>query len=171
MSKIGNILKGGVLAAFFALVMISPVFAACTAQQLSASHPNLSVDRPTADNTVKCPEGLTVMEGGKAVNHAVYGRDANACASLGAINTNPDGWCNETNLTLTVRQIINTVIYAVGIIAVVMVIIGGINYALSQGDPGKVKKAKDTILYGIVGLVISLLAFAIVSFVLGAING
>ena len=54
-------------------------------------------------------------------------------------------------------------------LAVVMIIIGGINYALSQGDPGKVKKAKDTILYGIVGLVVSLLAFAIVQFVLQAI--
>ena len=51
-----------------------------------------------------------------------------------------------------------------------MIIIGGINYALSQGDPGKVKKAKDTILYGIIGLVVALLAFAIVQFVLSAIS-
>ena len=54
----------------------------------------------------------------------------------------------------------------VGVIAVIMVIIGGINYTTSQGDPEKIKKAKNTILYGIIGLIISLLAFAIVSFVL-----
>ena len=50
-----------------------------------------------------------------------------------------------------------------------MIVIGGINYALSQGDPGKVKKAKDTILYGVIGLVVALLAFAIVTFVLQAL--
>ena len=56
-------------------------------------------------------------------------------------------------------------------IAVVMIILGGITYATSQGDPSKVKKGKDTILYGIIGLVVALLAFAIVQFVLNAING
>jgi hypothetical protein len=58
-----------------------------------------------------------------------------------------------------------------GIIAVVMIILGGISYATSQGDPGKIKKGKETILYGIIGLVVSLLAFAIVNFVLGALSG
>ena len=65
-----------------------------------------------------------------------------------------------------ITSIINTVIFAVGIIAVVMVILGGVQYSTSQGDSGKVKKAKDTIMYGIIGLVIAILAFAIVNFVL-----
>ena len=52
-----------------------------------------------------------------------------------------------------------------------MIIIGGIQYSTSAGDSGKVKKAKDTILYGIIGLVIALLAFAIVNFVLTQIFG
>ena len=56
-----------------------------------------------------------------------------------------------------------------GIVAVIMVIIGGFTYMTSQGDPGKTKKARDTILYGIIGLVIALLAFAIVNFVLANI--
>ena len=51
-----------------------------------------------------------------------------------------------------------------------MIILGGISYATSQGDPGKVKKGKDTILYGIIGLVVALLAYAIVNFVLGALQ-
>ncbi len=58
------------------------------------------------------------------------------------------------------------IIFIVGIIAVVMVIIGGIQYTVSQGDAGKVKNAKNTIMYGIIGLVIAILAFAIVNFVL-----
>jgi hypothetical protein len=55
-------------------------------------------------------------------------------------------------------------------VAVIMIIIGGVNYATSQGDAAKVKKGKDTILYGIIGLVIAILAFAIVSFVLSALQ-
>ena len=52
-----------------------------------------------------------------------------------------------------------------------MVILGGIQYSTSQGDAGKVKKAKDTIMYGIIGLVVAILAFAIVNFVLQNVFG
>lgn len=90
-----------------------------------------------------------------------------------AMGSKPPGMCDEehTEETLieTISNVLDTVYLWVGIIAVIFIIIGGINYTMSQGDPGKVKKAKDTILYGIVGLVVSLLAFAIVQFVLQAI--
>ena len=65
-----------------------------------------------------------------------------------------------------VNTVINVILAIVGVIAVFMIILGGIQYTTSAGDPGKVKKAKDTILYGVIGLVIALLAFAIVNFVL-----
>ena len=42
-------------------------------------------------------------------------------------------------------------------------------YTTSSGDSAKVKKAKDTIMYGVIGLVIALLAFAIVNFVLSSV--
>ena len=76
---------------------------------------------------------------------------------------------NDTDIYETIKNILGVVFIVVGIIAVIVLVIGGINYMMSQGDPGKVKKAKDTILYGIVGLVVSLLAFAIVQFVLDAL--
>lgn len=67
--------------------------------------------------------------------------------------------------------IINAIIGILGIVAVIVIIIGGITYMTSSGDSSKVKKAKDTILYGIIGLVICILAFAIVNFVInGLIN-
>ena len=69
-------------------------------------------------------------------------------------------------LDTRIINIINAVIGVLGLIAVVVVIIGGIQYMTSSGDAGKVKKAKDTILYGIIGLVICVLAFAIVNFVI-----
>lgn len=70
----------------------------------------------------------------------------------------------------SVINIINAVIGVLGLIAVVVVILGGIQYMTSAGDPGKVKKAKDTILYGIIGLVICVLAFAIVNFVISKLG-
>ena len=70
------------------------------------------------------------------------------------------------NLMVNVKGIVNGVLYIAGILAVVMVIIGGVKYTTSGGDQAAVTKAKNTILYGIVGLVISILAYAIVNFVL-----
>ena len=71
-----------------------------------------------------------------------------------------------SDLPTVVNNIINIILYIVGILAVVMVIFGGIQYATSAGDTAKVTKAKNTILYGIVGLVIAILAYAIVNFVI-----
>ncbi len=64
------------------------------------------------------------------------------------------------------QNIINIVIAVLGIVAVLFVVIGAAQYVTSQGDPGKTKKAKDTILYAILGVVLATLAYAIVNFVL-----
>lgn len=64
-----------------------------------------------------------------------------------------------------VYTIINWVLIAVGILCVVFIIIGGIRYATSGGDPEKVKSAKNTILYALIGLVIAILANVIVQIV------
>ena len=65
-----------------------------------------------------------------------------------------------------VTNILNGVVAVLGLVCVVVIIIGGVNYMTSSGDAGKVKKAKDTILYGLIGLTVCVLAFAIVNFVL-----
>ena len=69
-----------------------------------------------------------------------------------------------------IGNILNVVYLVIGIVAVIMIILGGVSYATSQGDPGKVKKGKDTIMYGIIGLIIVLLAFAITNFVLSNVE-
>lgn len=98
---------------------------------------------------VTCPEGS--IRANKTVN------------SVAECNVPED---TGGGLMGTLKNIINVVIGVVGFVAVVMMIIGGISYTTSQGDSAKVKKAKDTIMYGIIGLVISMLSFAIVNFVL-----
>ena len=67
-------------------------------------------------------------------------------------------------------QITNTILYAVGIIAVIMLIWGGVRYIISGGDQQKVTDAKNTILYAILGLVVALLSYAIVNFVLNIVG-
>ena len=67
------------------------------------------------------------------------------------------------------KQITNTILYIVGILAVIMLIIGGIRYVVSGGDSKKVTDAKNTILYAIIGLIICFLAYAIVNFVIAAL--
>jgi len=62
--------------------------------------------------------------------------------------------------------IVNILLFIIGAISVIMLIYGGIRYTISAGDSGSVTAAKNTILYAIVGLVIAILAYAIVNFVL-----
>ena len=72
----------------------------------------------------------------------------------------------QNTLTDDVTNVINGVITVLGLVCVVVMIIGGINYMISSGDASKVKKAKDTILYGLIGLVVCVLAYALVNFVI-----
>jgi heme/copper-type cytochrome/quinol oxidase subunit 2 len=66
-----------------------------------------------------------------------------------------------------IRSIIQIMLIIAGIVAVIMIIVGGIGYSTSAGDPAKTKKAKDTVLYSIVGLVVAIMAYAVVTFVVG----
>ena len=68
-------------------------------------------------------------------------------------------------------RITNTVLLIVGLISVIMLVYGGLRYILSGGDSKKVTDAKNTILYAIIGLIISMLAYAIVHFVLNTAIG
>lgn len=101
---------------------------------------------PALGAKARCPNG-TVVE------------DLSKCNELKNAN-------NTTDLMSTLNQIINVVIGVIGFIAVIVIILGGVQYTTSAGDGGKVKKAKDTIMYGIIGLVVALMAYSIVNFVL-----
>ena len=68
-------------------------------------------------------------------------------------------------------QMINMMLFAVGILSVVMLIYGGLRYILSNGDSKKVDAAKNTILYAIVGLIIAMLSYAIINFIISLFTG
>ena len=68
------------------------------------------------------------------------------------------------------EDIINIFSLIVGVVAVIMVIIGGLQYITSGGDSGKITTAKNTILYAVIGLVVVALAQFIVRFVLARVT-
>lgn len=67
------------------------------------------------------------------------------------------------------KDFVNIMLFAIGILAVIMIIWGGIRYVLSGGDSSAISAAKKTILYAVVGLVVAILAYAIVNFVITTI--
>ncbi len=166
--KASKIIKGAVLAAFGVLIIAAGAFAdiaSCVKENYSET---LSTTKSNK-YPIKCVTVAESQGNGKTKNVTIYGTKSSDCAQAGSIASNPDNCSSDLNVVI--RTIINAIVFAIGMVAVIMIIIGGISYATSQGDPGKVKKGKDTIMYGIIGLVIALLAFAIVNFVLQAING
>lgn len=83
----------------------------------------------------------------------------------GALNCNLETGANCVDPNTMVTNAIQWVIGIVGIVAAVFVVYGGISYTTSAGDPGKLQKAKQTILYAIIGLIIVALAEIITAFV------
>ncbi|MBQ2659807.1 hypothetical protein IJF86_00015 [Candidatus Saccharibacteria bacterium] len=83
------------------------------------------------------------------------------------INTNniPN---KDVDPNVIVTNVLNMAYAFGGLIAVGFIIYGGIMYTTSAGDPAKVKKASQTLLYASIGLLVVLLAAAITNFVLGA---
>ena len=77
---------------------------------------------------------------------------------------------NSISASTIIKNIINTMLFLVGVLSVIMIIYGSIQYVISTGDSGKVAKAKNTIMYSIVGLVVSILSYAIVEFVMNQIK-
>lgn len=88
------------------------------------------------------------------------------CGALGATSSGTD--CDtgsDPSVDGAIKTALDILSMVAGIIAVVMVIIGGIKYITSQGESGATSSAKNTVLYAAVGIVIVVLAQTIVFFV------
>ena len=111
-------------------------------------------------------------KGKKTITNALIGTVI--CLLASAVSSAISGIIRgATNGTGTAGQffanLLNTVFVWAGILCVIMIVISGIEYAISIGNPGRVSKAKNTIMYAAVGLVIIIAAAAIVNFVVGAV--
>ena len=94
--------------------------------------------------------------------------DAGQCAGLSAVS---GGGCDANALPNSINNnVIGTLFTVAGAIAVIIIVIGGIRYITSTGDSSRIKAAKDTILYAVIGLVVVIIARAIVGFVAGSFS-
>ncbi len=85
--------------------------------------------------------------------------------ATGAACAQPSGVSGTLSVTSLIQTISNVLIFGVGAISVIVLIIGGLRYVVSGGNAAQVQGAKNTILYAIVGIVISIAAYALVQFV------
>lgn len=65
-----------------------------------------------------------------------------------------------------IKMLVNTLLYIVGALAVVVIIVSGILYVVSNGDANNIERAKSMLTYAVVGLVVAFIAYAIVNWVL-----
>jgi len=84
---------------------------------------------------------------------------------IGAVDSGTGG---ESSLRRLVIRIINYFLGFLGILAVIMVIYGGVMYVTSQGSEESTGNAKKIIMYAVIGIIIILLSFALVNTILGA---
>lgn len=82
------------------------------------------------------------------------------CTDDGNTNANDDPVIDK------LQNITKIIAFVAGAAAVLIMMVGGINYITSAGDSGKISSARDTIIYALVGLAIVVLSATIIEFVL-----
>lgn len=93
-----------------------------------------------------------------------------ACDGIALTGSNCNGPGARGQINDLIKDVVNILSVIIGVIAVVMIMIGGLKYIMSNGDPAQTATAKNTILYAIVGLVVVAMAQIIVKFVLTKVN-
>ena len=121
---------------------------------------------PLATTQVSAVDVLSKPCGAADGGGGTAGAGSGAGASTGGDTSPLCDAAGKDKLPELVKNLVNLLLAVLGFIAVIMIIIGGIRYTTSNGDSNNTKAAKDTILYSVVGLVVAILAYAIVNFVI-----
>lgn len=101
-----------------------------------------------SDNGLGLKKGVTSAKGNDQVS-CLFGSEKEGC----------------TEGTGIFQTIVNVILFIIGAVAVIMIVVGGVRYTVSNGDSNAVQGAKNTIMYAIVGLVVAIIAYALVNFV------
>lgn len=116
---------------------------------------------------------ILAVTGSFAFNAGFFEKQAyaNSAADLIKQGAESTGQKDTRPVSDIIKTIINTMLFIIGVMAVIMIIWGGIRYVLSAGNSAALTSAKNTIVYSIIGLIIAILAFVIVDFVIGIFAG
>jgi hypothetical protein len=135
--------------------------------------------------------GITLLATPVAFASAASGLSSGACSYLNTArnNTNTSSPANNSSSSISgcssgekldsdnggqeglAHQIVDTILYVSGIISFVFILVGGFRYMTSTGDSGRIQSAKDTLLYAIIGLIVTFLALPISGFVIKTVSG
>lgn len=102
------------------------------------------------------------------VDTAQAGCTGAQCLTTGAQGVDTGG---GTDVQGIIKNIVNVLLFLVGVLSVIMLIMGGIRYTTSGGNPEQIKAAKNTIMYAVVGIIVAIAAYAIVNFVITTFTG
>lgn len=141
--RLNNFIFKGVLAILIALGVTTT---------LSLSSPSLAFAAQPASTA--CVEGQ------------IYDTSSRSCITP----IKPGGLPTTTPDEKHVQKILEIVFGIIGALAFLMVVISGLRYVLSGGDPSNISKAKNALIYSLVGLLIAITAQAIIVFVIGKIK-
>ena len=104
--------------------------------------------------------GMAFAVGSQLCNDLSAGTPEYAAAGCGA----------QQDVGTVAQSVLQVVLGFLGVVAVGVIIYGGFLFLSSSGDAGKVKRGQDAIKYGVIGLIVILLASAIVAVVSGVIG-
>lgn len=105
--------------------------------------------------------GMAALALSVSYSHSTF---ASAADTIGD-GVDSTGQSDGVTLQQGIEIVTNILLFLIGVVAVVMIVIGGIRYTTSNGDASQTKAAKDTILYSVVGLVVAIMAYALVRWV------
>lgn len=109
---------------------------------------------------------LTMGLGVFAVAPVTYAACSGAANCINDGLKSTGGSSSKTDIGDVITTIVNVLLFLIGALAVIMIIVGGIKYTVSNGDSSAVSSAKNTIMYAVVGLLVAIFAYAIVNFVI-----
>lgn len=112
--------------------------------------------------------GITFFGVAQVPTYAATCSGPKDCITKGANSADTGSKSNDAGII--VKTITNALLFVLGAVSVIMIVIGGLRYTTSNGDEARIKTAKNTILYAVIGLVVAILAYAIVRFVINALT-
>lgn len=71
-----------------------------------------------------------------------------------------------TQVAVVIKNVIGILSFLVGLVAVLMIVIAGFRFVTSNGDAATAKSARETIIYAVIGIIITVMAYAIVNFII-----
>jgi hypothetical protein len=129
----------------------------------------LPVNAQAVSNTENNPSRSTDLPVGSLINFASSSCKSASTPGSSSVCTDPATKCSTSDCGLIqefVTPTINLLAAAFGLIAVISIILGGINYTTSEGDPQKVSKAKVRLRNTIFAIVSFLFLYAFLNFLI-----